>query len=123
MTKRQTFFNMIKETNYLDEFNFFSNETEKKIFNNGDFRWTIIKENYDNEIEIRIQYTNIYYLLNNNSNEKFLKTKYNKEKIIWKCDIYETKNITFKNRYKNSINDNGLFYTNFRLSKNQNTFM
>jgi len=44
MAKRETFFNIIQSSKYLDELDLKSKEKEEKTFETGNFRWTFIKE-------------------------------------------------------------------------------
>ena len=62
MTKRETFFNMIQASKYLDAFDLMSKETEDKTFETGRFRWTLKKQFFGDELEVYIQYTNLHYL-------------------------------------------------------------
>jgi len=82
MTKRETFFNMIQASKYLDEFDLMSKETEDKTFETGQFRWTLKKQFFGDELEVYIQYTNLHYLFNNKLNNKLTKSDFHKEAIL-----------------------------------------
>ena len=82
MAKRETFFNIIQSSKYLDELDLKSKEKEEKTFETGNFRWTFIKEYHGDELEIYIQYTNLHYLYHNSLNYKLTKTARHKESIL-----------------------------------------
>jgi hypothetical protein len=118
MAKRETFFNIIQSSKYLDEFDLKSKEKQEKTFQNGCFRLTCIKQYFGDELEICIQYTNLHYLYENKLNHKLTKNAFHKEAILWKCYVFDAEYVNTKNMYckVNKIKD-GLIYTNFNVSK------
>jgi hypothetical protein len=124
MAKRETFFNMIQSSKYLDEFDLKSRDKEEKTFQTGNFRWTLIKQYFGDELEIYIQYTNLHYLYENQLNHKLTKNAFIKESILWKCYVFDAEYVNTKNMYckVNKIKD-GLIYTNFNVSKYQLSYV
>ena len=124
MAKRETFFNIIQSSKYLDELDLKSRDKEEKTFETGNFRWTFIKEYHGDELEIYIQYTNLHYLYENILNHKLTKKAFHKEAILWKCYVFDAEYLNTKNMYckVNKIKD-GLIYTNFNVSKHHISYV
>ncbi len=124
MAKRETFFNMIQSSKYLDELDLKSREKEEKTFETGNFRWTLIKQYYGDELEIYIQYTNLHYLYDNKLNHKLTKNAFLKESILWKCYVFDAEYAKAKNMYyKAKKIKNGLLYTHFNMRKYQLSYV
>ena len=124
MAKRETFFNMIQSSKYLDELDLKSRDKEEKTFETGNFRWTFIKEYHGDELEIYIQYTNLHYLYHNPLNYKITKTAFHKESILWKCYVFDAEYAKAKNMYyKAKKIKNGLLYTHFNMRKYQLSYV
>ena len=123
MAKRETFFNMIQSSKYLDELDLKSRDKEEKTFQTGNFRWTFIKQYFGDELEIYIQYTNLHYLYENKLNHKLTKKAFHKEAILWKCYVFDAEYVNTKNMdYKAKKIKNGLLYTHFNVSKHHVAF-
>ena len=127
MTKRETFFNMIQTSKYLDEIDLKSSDKEEKIFENGCFRWTLIKQYFGDELEVYIQYTNLHYLFKNKLNHKLTKNDFHKEAILWKCYVFDaeyakTRNMRCLNTKAKKIK-NGLLYIDFNVSNKQVSYV
>jgi len=124
MAKRETFFNMIQSSKYLDELDLKSRDKEEKTFETGNFRWTFIKEYHGDELEIYIQYTNHHYLYHNPLNYKLSKTARHKESILWKCYVFDAEYAKANNMdYKANKIKNGLLYTHFNTRKYQLSYV
>ena len=127
MTKRETFFNMIQASKYLDEFDLMSKETEDKTFETGQFRWTLKKQFFGDELEVYIQYTNLHYLFKNKLNYKLTKSDFHKEVILWKCYVFDAeyakaRNMRCLNTKAKKIK-NRLVFTDINVSKHQTSFV
>jgi hypothetical protein len=124
MAKRETFFNIIQSTKYLDDFDLKSKEKQEKTFEIGCFRLTCIKEYLGDELEIYIQYTNLHYLFENKLNHKLTKNAFHKEAILWKCYVFDAEYVKARNRYfKTKKIKDGLLYTNFNMSKHHVSYV
>ena len=123
MAKRDTFFNMIQSSKYLDELDLKSRDKEEKTFQTGNFRWTFIKEYHGDELEIYIQYTNLHYLYHNPLNYQLTKTAFHKESILWKCYVFDAEYAKANHMdYKAKKIKNGLLYTHFNMRKHHVAF-
>ena len=124
MAKRETFFNMIQSSKYLDELDLKSRDKQEKTFETGNFRWTFIKEYYGDELEIHIQYTNLHYLYDNKLNHKLTKKAFHKEAILWKCYVFDAEYAkAIHMDYKANKIKNGLLYTHFNTRKYQLSYV
>jgi len=124
MAKRETFFNIIQSSKYLDDFDLKSKETQEKTFQNGCFRLTCIKEYLGDELEIYIQYTNLHYLFENKLNHKLTKNAFHKEAVLWKCCVFDAEYVKSRNRhFKTKKIKDGLLYTNFNMSKHHVSYV
>ena len=81
------FFNEIIEKGFLNDLNIASRDEEIKIYQvNEEFKW-VVKKHYMNEyLEIRIEYHNMRYLIDNQKN--MTKKEYNKRKVTKNCYVY-----------------------------------
>ena len=127
MTKRETFFNMIQSSKYLDEIDLKSREKQEKIFETGCFRWTLIKQYFGDELEVYIQYTNLHYLFENKINHKLTNNVFHKEAILWKCYVFDAEYAKARNMHclntKAKKIKNGMLYTDFNVSKHQVSYV
>ena len=124
MAKRETFFNIIQSSKYLDEIDLKSRDKQEKTFQTGNFRLTCIKQYFGDELEIYIQYTNLHYLYDNKLNHKLTKNAFLKESILWKCYVFDAEYAKAKNMYyKAKKIKNGLLYTHFNMRKYQLSYV
>ena len=80
------FFNEIIEKGFLNDLNISSKDEEIKVYQiDEEFKWVVKKTYLDDFLEIRIEYHNMRYLLDNQKN--MTKKEYNKRKVTKNCYV------------------------------------
>ena len=80
------FFNEIIEKGFLNDLHISSKEEEIKVYQiDEEFKWVVRKTYLSDFLEIRIEYHNMRYLL---QNPKISKKEYNKRKVTKNCYVY-----------------------------------
>ena len=84
------FFNDIINNGYLKELDLDNEDEEIKVYPiNEEFKWVVKKWYIGNALEIKVEYHNLRYLMDNQKN--ITKKEFNRRKVTKSCYIYSVK--------------------------------
>ena len=84
------FFNDIINNGYLKELNLDNEDEEINVYPiNDEFKWAVKKFYIGNALEIKVEYHNLRYLMDNQKN--MTKKEFNRRKVTKSCYIYFVK--------------------------------